>query len=85
MLVTNAEPGEWLNKMLVQYWHSFVHPKLLNTMLRSVQGKLDEVVDQGVLSLWVEKFHLGLAPPVLVRCGGDQQGRSCRVTCNTVA
>jgi len=65
VLVTNAEPGEWLNKLIIQYWHSYLHPKILTTTLKVLQAKLEENSDSGVIGLWVEKFHLGLAPPIL--------------------
>ncbi|CAG9462210.1 unnamed protein product [Pedinophyceae sp. YPF-701] len=73
---TVPEPGDWLNKFLVEHWEHFIHPAILGAVLNILQNKLDNA-GPDTLELWVEAFHLGLAPPMLsnFRALGHKDGR----------
>ncbi|CAL5442242.1 unnamed protein product [Camellia sinensis] len=67
--VTPLEPCEWLNKLLMEIWPNYIHPKLCTRFSSIVEQRLKYRKPRLIERIHLQEFSLGSRPPSLGRHG----------------
>ncbi|KAI7986270.1 Synaptotagmin-5 [Camellia lanceoleosa] len=67
--VTPLEPCEWLNKLLMEIWPNYIHPKLRTRFSSIVEQRLKYRKPRLIERIELQEFSLGSCPPSLGRHG----------------
>ncbi|GMQ11283.1 hypothetical protein CsSME_00053972 [Camellia sinensis var. sinensis] len=73
--VTPLEPCEWLNKLLMEIWPNYIHPKLCTRFSSIVEQRLKYRKPRLIERIQLQEFSLGSHPPSL-GCHGTRWSTS---------
>eukprot|EP00250_Pteridium_aquilinum_P010520 c19447_g1_i1 orf=1765-3852(+) len=60
---TPLEPCEWINKLMINLWPTYMEPKLSHMFSKIMMKRLKEKRPQPFRSIELQEFSLGLSPP----------------------